>query len=136
MVYCARCGKQNEENARFCNSCGANLAGPHPPAGLGKDWERQGKECDRDCSSSDNECGGTSRSSRVFWAVIIILAALWIIFEFGVKNIQGLPAWLYTFEFWWIIPVIIGIAIIIWAIRWATKKDPGPKFPGPPPRGR
>jgi uncharacterized membrane protein YvbJ len=136
MVYCAKCGKKNEDAARFCNSCGANLAGPYPHAEPGKDWERRGKEYERECQDSDRDCGGTSRSSRVFWAIIIILAGLWIIFEFGVRNIQGLPAWVYTFQFWWIIPVIIGIAIIIMAIRWATKKEPGPRFPGPPPRGR
>jgi hypothetical protein len=109
MVYCPRCGKQNEEGARFCNSCGASLMGPPPR----KEFD---KECERDCS-------GTSRSSRIFWGVIILMVGLWFIFEFGIKNISGMPAWIATFEFWWIFAVVIGIMIVIAAIRMLTKKD-------------
>lgn len=29
-MYCSRCGKQNEDNAAFCVSCGAPLVGPVP----------------------------------------------------------------------------------------------------------
>ena len=27
-AYCARCGRPNPEDARFCSNCGAQLAGP------------------------------------------------------------------------------------------------------------
>jgi len=27
MTYCPKCGKQNEEDATYCNSCGASLSG-------------------------------------------------------------------------------------------------------------
>lgn len=114
MVYCPRCGKNNEEGARFCNSCGATLMGP-PPA------RDPGKECERDCSGK--ECSGTSRSNRIFWGVIVLLIGLWLIFEFGIKNISGMPAWVAAFDFWWIFAVVIGIMIVIAAIRMLTRKD-------------
>jgi len=111
MVYCPKCGRKNEDDARFCNSCGADLAGPRKEPG--KDM---GKECER-------ECAGTRRSNRIFWGVILLLAGLWLIFEFGLKNISGMPDWVYTFEFWWIFAVVIGIVIIIAAVRMLTKKE-------------
>jgi len=82
-----------------------------------------GKEWDKECSGADRDCAGTSRSSRIFWGIIILLIGIWLLFEFGLKNIAGLPAWVYTFEFWWIFPVVIGIAIIIAAIRMMVKKN-------------
>src|SRR5712691_10100340 len=30
MVACATCGRENPDDARFCNSCGAPLAAPAP----------------------------------------------------------------------------------------------------------
>jgi hypothetical protein len=123
MVYCPKCGNKNEENAKFCNNCGTSLvAAPKDP---GKEFE---DKCERDCA-------GTPRSSRIFWAVILLLVGLWVIFEFGLKNIQGLPSWLTDFQFWWIIPVVIGIAIIIAAIRMMTRREhpPGPPGYGGPP---
>jgi uncharacterized membrane protein YhdT len=69
----------------------------------------------------DKECAGTPRSNRIFWGIMLLLVGLWLLFEFGLKNIQGLPGWVYTFEFWWIIPVALGIVIIIAAVRMLTK---------------
>jgi len=105
MTYCAKCGKQNEDAAEFCSKCGASLTGA-------KRKERE--ECE--------ECAGKSRTSTIIWGAIIIIIGLGIIFEFGLKNIQGLPQWVYDVEFWWIIPVIIGIAILIAGIRMITKQ--------------
>ena len=31
MAYCQRCGNKNEDDAKFCNKCGASLTGPPPP---------------------------------------------------------------------------------------------------------
>ena len=39
------------------------------------------------------------------------------------KNISGMPHWLSDFEFWWIIPVIIGIAIIITGLKMISRED-------------
>ncbi|MCK5547628.1 MAG: zinc-ribbon domain-containing protein [Thermoplasmata archaeon] len=120
MAFCPRCGNRNEDDAHFCKGCGA------PMAEVGRDFQREpqrrrDKECEPEC---DKECSGkTTRSTRIFWGVIILLIGLWIIFEFGISNIAGMPQWVYDFEFWWIFAVIIGLAIIIAAIRMIFKKD-------------
>jgi hypothetical protein len=60
-----------------------------------------------------------------FWAAIIIVIGLWLVFEFGIKNLldqNDMPDWLYNCEFWWIIPVIIGIAIIIAGVKGLTSR--------------
>src|SRR4030042_5318142 len=100
MSYCARCGKKNEDDARFCNSCGAPLG----PGAVGVREQRK-DQC-------DEECSGTSRKGSWFWAVVVILIGLWIVFEFGVKNIQGLPPEVATFRLWGLFPIIIGIVVI------------------------
>jgi uncharacterized membrane protein YvbJ len=37
MVYCTKCGAQNEEDASVCVNCGALLESPPPRR---RDWER------------------------------------------------------------------------------------------------
>lgn len=110
MAYCPKCGKKNEDNAKFCNDCGSSLTGKRD---LEKEWEDRCEE----------ECSGGSRHGSLFWGLIIACIGLWIVFEFGLKNIEGLPSQLYDFEFGWIIPVIIGLAILIAGIRIISKRD-------------
>lgn len=110
MVYCAKCGQQNPEEARFCSSCGASLV--EIKRDYGKEWE---KRCEEDCARGP-------RGASVFWGVIITLIGLWILFEFGIKNISGLPQWVYHFEFWWVFALIIGLAVIIVGLRIIFKK--------------
>ncbi|UCE74669.1 MAG: zinc-ribbon domain-containing protein [Methanomassiliicoccales archaeon] len=111
MAYCQKCGKQNEDGAQFCNKCGATLMGPP------RDYKKQRED------KCEEECAGSPRGSSIFWGVIIALIGLWIVFEFGIKNISGMPDWVYDFEFWWIIPVIIGLAIIIAGLKMVMKKN-------------
>ncbi|MDY6965586.1 MAG: zinc-ribbon domain-containing protein [Halobacteriota archaeon] len=110
MAYCPKCGKQNEDNAKYCNDCGANLTGKRDRE---QEWEDRCEE----------ECSGGSRHGSLFWGLIITFVGLFIVFEFGLKNIEGLPAWVYDISLGWIIPVIIGIAILIAGIRIITKRD-------------
>jgi uncharacterized membrane protein YvbJ len=111
MVYCQRCGKQNEEAAQFCNKCGANLKGPP------RQWDKKKED------QCEEECQGGSKENKAFWGIIVLLIGIWIIFEFGIKNIPGRPSWVDNFEFWWIIPVVIGIAILVAGIRMVTKTN-------------
>ncbi len=101
MVYCPKCGKQNADDATYCNSCGTSLVTGRKDRD--KEWE------DR-CG---NECSGRGRTSLLFWGIIVILIGLWVIFDLGVKNISGLPSWVYDVEWGWIFAVVIGIAILI-----------------------
>lgn len=111
MAYCSKCGQKNPDDSRFCNKCGASLMGPPHEHKKGMD-----KEC-------EDECAGGKKNASIFWAVIIVLIGLWIVFEFGIKNIPELPDWVGKFEFWWVIPVIIGIAIIITGLSIASKRS-------------
>lgn len=109
MVYCPRCGTQNPEGALYCNNCGASLT-------TGRMEQEKGRE-DR-CGE---ECSGRSKIGIWFWGTIIVLIGLWFIFEFGVKNISGLPDWVYTLEWGWIFGVVIGIAILAAGINVIVK---------------
>ncbi|MFQ5911197.1 MAG: zinc-ribbon domain-containing protein [Thermoplasmata archaeon] len=109
MVYCSKCGQQNADEATYCSSCGTTLKAPQ--------WGARRKP-DVECSE---ECSGGPRSDRIFWGVILALVGLWILFEFGLKNISGMPQWVYDFQFWWIIPVIIGLAIIVAGLRMVLR---------------
>lgn len=110
MVYCAKCGQQNADGAQFCSSCAA------PLGAIKRDRE---KECERGC---EDECQGGPRGGSIIWGVIIALIGLFVIIEFGLKNVEGMPDWIANFQFWWIVPVLIGTAIIIAGIRMMTRK--------------
>jgi hypothetical protein len=106
MVYCSKCGKKNEEDAEFCSKCGASLKGkPY-------EWERHCEE----------ECPGGKHGAPLFWGIVLILIGLWVIFEFVLKRISGLPVWIYTFEFWWIFALLIGICIIFVGLRMIIRR--------------
>lgn len=119
MAVCTRCGAQNEEDAAFCKKCGAPIGGAAPPppeAYPPGDWRRgEGKprrqgdwddRCEEDCT------GGSGRYAWI-WGALIILFGIWIVVEFGVKNIEGLPRWVEDIEFWWVLPVLFGVLFIL-----------------------
>ena len=115
MSYCSKCGKKNEEEAEFCVKCGASLTGS---------VKERKKEHDDRC---EEECavGNKSPIAPVFWGIIIILIGLWIIFSLVIPQTpfaDNFPSWLVNFEFWWIIGIIIAIAIIVTGIRIIIKK--------------
>jgi uncharacterized membrane protein YvbJ len=110
MVYCPKCGTQNPDGSRYCANCGAPL--------MGERWDKD-KEIDKKCEET---CSGRGPAGKVLWAIIIILIGFWLVFEFGLKNIEGLPDWVYNFSFWWIIPVVVGLAVIIWGVSILVKR--------------
>ena len=114
MVYCQRCGKQNDEGAQFCNKCGGNLVGPqrHYP-------KKRDEQCENQC---EDECQSNSKENAIFWGIVVVLIGLYVVFEFGVKRIDGLPSWVYNFEFCWILPILIGLAILAAGVRIIVKK--------------
>jgi uncharacterized membrane protein YvbJ len=110
MVYCSKCGKKNEDDAEYCSKCGASLVGK---------TKIHEKEWDKRC---EEECAGGKGGAPVFWGVLVVLVGLWIVFEFGLKNVEGLPSWIYEFQFWWIFALLIGIAIIVTGLRMIAKR--------------
>lgn len=110
MVYCAKCGQENPDEAQFCSKCGGPLmAARRPPT---KEWE---ESCER-------ECQGTGKGSAIFWGIIAILIGVVIIFELVLKNIEGMPDWIYTFEWWWLIALVVAIAIIAAGLRMIIRR--------------
>jgi uncharacterized membrane protein YvbJ len=112
MVYCQRCGKQNDEGAQFCNKCGANLIGPHREYGKAK----RDEQC-------EEECAAEGKSSTAFWGIVVLLFGLIIVIEV-VKSIwnDNLPQWFIDLNFWWIIGLFIGLAILLAGFRMLTRK--------------
>jgi uncharacterized membrane protein YvbJ len=100
MAYCSKCGEKNKDRATFCNKCGMSLSGEN-------EWRRR-RDHDDDC---EKECSG-KEGSRFPWGIIFILIGLWVIWEWGIKNMDGMPEWVEDFQFWWVFPIFIGIAIM------------------------
>lgn len=76
MVYCSKCGKQNEEGAEFCVDCGAAL---YAEVSEKKQDERERRR--------ENECFGLPRGGAVFGlfiGVIIIVLGLQQVFGFNI----------------------------------------------------
>ena len=118
MVYCWKCGTENDDDAEFCKKCGTSLKAP----GKGSDQEWD-KRCEEECSGRKGSRGWT-----IFWGLVVILIGVWIIFEIVLKNLSNeIPElnWVntITFPFWYLILAIIGIIIIITGIRIISRRD-------------
>jgi uncharacterized membrane protein YvbJ len=107
MTYCPECGKQNENDATYCNKCGTSLSGTR------KEYEKDRAE----------ECFGGPRYAPIVWGSILVLIGLVIIIQGVFKNIEGLPAWVYQIDFGWVFALIIGLLLIILGIRKLLMRD-------------
>ena len=79
-------------------------------------------KCEKNC---ENECSGGKHGPPYFFAAIVILFGLWIVFEFVLRKIDPMPdwlAWVNSFNFWWIFALVVAIMIIAAGIRMMTKK--------------
>lgn len=117
MVYCQKCGTKNDDDAKFCKNCSSSLIGA-PIPGTKRDYE---KEWEDKC---DEECAARGRSAPAFWGIIVLLIGMLILIEV-LRNIEGLdlPQWFYDFNFWWIIGLVIALAIIFAGIKMLMRKD-------------
>jgi uncharacterized membrane protein YvbJ len=115
MVYCAKCGKQNDDDATFCKFCGVSLQS--------QDYEHRR---DRDQRCEDQCAGGkNNRGWAMFWGVIIILIGLSILFELVLKQMATTYTWLSwvnTVQWNWIFAGVIALFIIIFGIRVISRK--------------
>ncbi len=115
MTYCSKCGKKNDDDAEFCKKCGTPLKATEKE--MEKEWE---KRCEDECPA------GGKRGAPIFWAILLVLIGLVIIFEGILKNIS-VPAsfsWINDINFGLIFAAIIGILFIVWGLRLiSSKKD-------------
>jgi ribosomal protein L40E len=113
MTYCSKCGTKNDDEAEFCKKCGASLTGKVKET-------KKGDPCEEECV-----VGKKSPFSSIFWGAIVILVGLWILFEIVLRETgfyDQLPEWLQNFQFWWLIGLIIAIAIILTGVRILIRK--------------
>ncbi len=101
MVYCSRCGTQNDDSNKNCTNCGA------PLYTVGEQYPGSDREHYR---RVENECFGLPNGAAIVGIVIgiiIVLAGLSFFLQ-ATYNI--------SITFWPIIIVIIGILIVAGAI--------------------
>ena len=113
MVYCPKCSKQNADDARYCNNCGATLM--TGKTDMQREWDNR---CNEGCNDG---CSGRRGPGLWFWGIIVVLIGLWFIFEIGVKYIPNLPSWLTDFQWGWRFGVVIGVAILALGVNIILK---------------
>jgi uncharacterized protein (TIGR03382 family) len=77
--------------------------------------KRKEEECDEECAAS-------GKSAPAFWGIIVLLVGLLILIEV-IKNIFGndLPQWFRNLELWWLIGLVIALAVILAGVRMFQK---------------
>ena len=113
MVYCQKCGKRNDDDAKFCNKCGTDLLSPRRARGYDRDYERRHEDrCEEECSGKRHTAAWSN-----FWMIILALIAIGIVLSLMIRLFGGsLPAWFHRFEFWDVIPLLIGLVIVMFII--------------------
>jgi hypothetical protein len=108
MVYCSKCGENNEEGSEFCVKCGASL---YPG--------RQGEERDEGCFGSRDrrhgrECFGLPYGGAIagiIIGVLILATGLGQLFDINVGRYMGSIG-----------AIVIGIRIIAGTIYGITQR--------------
>jgi len=100
MVYCPKCGTQNEDTAEYCVKCGANLqTGTY----ASRKYERRRME---------HECFGLPHGGAIAGLVIGVIILLW-----GISTLAHQMGWMtQTFDLWYIVIIIFGVLLIAGAI--------------------
>jgi len=110
MVYCPKCGTQNDDAADFCTKCGASL--------------RTGTVSSRrlERRKAEQECFGLPHGGAIAGIVLGAIILLW-----GISMLlQQTGVIAETFEFWYIIIIVIGILIVTGAIYRITRSRANP----------
>lgn len=110
MVYCPKCGTKNEDTADFCVKCGANL---QTGTVASRRYERR---------RAEQECFGLPHGGAIAGIVFGVILLIWgIIMLLQQMDIIG-----ETFQFWYIIIIVIGILIVAGAIYKVTRPKTNP----------
>ena len=110
MVYCPKCGTKNEDTAEFCVKCGASL---QMGTASSRRYERR---------KAEQECFGLPHGGAIAGIVIGVIVVIWgistLLQQYGIIG--------ESFEFWFIIIIVIGILIIAGAIYKITHSKSNP----------
>jgi uncharacterized membrane protein YvbJ len=108
MVYCPKCGTQNEDTAEFCIKCGANLQTGTYASRL------------RERRRAERECFGLPHGGAIAGLVIGVIILLWGLFTMATQ--MGLVA--QTPDLWFIVLIVFGILLIAGAVYGVTRTRP------------
>jgi len=98
MVYCSKCGTDNEEDTKFCVKCGAELS---PERGMRRRPEKR------------DECFGLPRGGAIFGLVIGLIIIL--------SGLRELLNW--SIDLGPFITIIVGILFLAGAIYGLSRKS-------------
>ena len=105
MVVCPKCGTKNEEDAKYCAQCGANLeTGAYPS----RRYKRKREE----------ECFGIPRGGTIVGLAIGVIIILWG-FIWLLQQVNVLPK---TLEIGPFAAIIFGILILVGALYGLSRK--------------
>lgn len=110
MVYCPKCGTKNEDNADFCVKCGANL---QTGTVASRRYERR---------RAEQECFGLPHGGAIAGIVFGVILLIWGI----ITLLQQMDIIAETFQFWYLIIIVIGILIVAGAIYKVTRPKTNP----------
>lgn len=100
MVYCTKCGTENEEDAEVCKNCGASLRPPAYRTSRRRDWD------------FDDECFGGR--NRMTWPLLIGAFLILI----GLSTLLEDMFWWAGWDTLWPLFIIaIGVMIVSNAYR-------------------
>jgi len=96
MVYCTRCGEQNEEGTEYCKKCGASLK---PGARIR--YRRDDREL----------CFGVPMAGHTWGLIFGLVIVLW-----GISELLG-----FSFNFWAIFAVAFGLILLYNALQMTSR---------------
>ena len=112
MVYCSKCGTNNEEGTQFCTNCGASLYPGIGGRGRPKKHEKREAECFGQSIDRETECFGLPRGGVIFGLIIGIVIIL-----AGINELFGLQIDYGPFAI-----IVVGILFVVGAIYGLSRK--------------
>lgn len=111
MVYCPKCGTQNEDTAEYCVKCGANLQ-TGTSASRAAERRRAGKEC-----------FGLPHGGAIVGLAIGVIILIWGIFQLA-NAMHWISA---TSDLGFIVLIVFGVLLIAGAAYGITRRKTPPQ---------
>ena len=107
MVYCSKCGTQNEDSAEYCAKCGANLQ-----TGTWKSRRYERKK-------AEQECFGLPHGGAIVGLAIGLIVLLW-----GILTLAQTMGWITEIpgNLWFIVLIVFGVLLIVGALYGITRR--------------
>ena len=117
MVYCTKCGAENEDEVSNCVNCGAPIQKSRP---VKRDWEDEidrraeefGKSAEKFGRRMEGECFGIPRGGTIVGLIIGIIIIL-----LGARELLGWRIDLGPF-----VIIVVGILFVVGAIYGLSRR--------------